>query len=99
MSPEDLTKWSYSVSTQSCQFVLHCKRYYYIFLHIVPKKFLCSRGDGRGTGRFFVDAILFAQMINKSIEVQNPPGASLAPLSTFSYDVTPCWVGDLLELL
>ena len=50
-----------------------------------------------------VDAILFAQMINKSIGCQNPSGASLTPLGIFFCDVisdvTPRWMGDLLELL
>ena len=45
-----------------------------------------------------VDAILFALMLNKSVKSQNPPGASLAPMSIIS-DVTPRWVGDQLQLL
>ena len=49
------------------------------------------------------DAILFALMLNKSVKGQNPPHASLAPLSIFCCDVISdvilLWVGGLLELL
>ena len=49
------------------------------------------------------DAILFALMLNKSVKGQNPPHASLAPLSIFFCDVISdvilLWVGGLLELL
>ena len=34
-----------------------------------------------------LDDILFALMFNKSVKGQNPPGASLAPLSIFLCDV------------
>ena len=49
------------------------------------------------------DTILFALMLNKSVKGQNPPHASLAPLSIFFCDVISdvilLWVGGLLELL
>ena len=49
------------------------------------------------------DAILFALMLNKSVKGQNPPHASLEPLSILFCDVISdvifLWVGGLLELL
>ena len=46
-----------------------------------------SRGDSGGTGPFIAKALLFVQMINKSIGDQNPPDVSLASLSIFPCDV------------
>ena len=37
----------------------------------------------KGTLLCEVDTILFAQVINKSVKGQNPPGVSLAPLNSW----------------
>ena len=72
-------------------------------LNIASPAIHISRGDSRRTGRYLVDTILFAQMINKSMEGRNSLGASLATFSIFFcgviIDVTPRWGSDLLELL
>ena len=65
-------------------------------MHIQVHSVLYSREDNGRTGGFLPDAILYEQMISKSVESQNSTGASLTSLSIFFCDiisdVTTRWI-------